>query len=1625
MANMRVTILSVFLLAAFGGCKKDKPDEESPAAATPTGEPEPEPQTTEAPEPTPKPVAAPGAEAVVTGDGGEILGLQTARGHLIVASAAEGGVRVAARLPEGAGEDWSMTARILSPMDEVVASGKLMAEDATGRDAELTLDAEVTGEQWPLHRLEYQVRGADGADERVLCSLQRFKQLVSARVFVGDTLLAGGPLAMRVIVSDPATATPISGAAVSVRLGDDQLITARTGADGELAATTKVPANASSDTLVVRVSHGTASAEVARKVTVRRERRILVTTDKPLYQPGQTVHLRSLAVRRPDLVPLQFAATVFEVFDAKGNKVFKRKAKASQQGVASARFELASEVNMGRFRVKVTVDDTSSERTVDVKRYTLPKYKVAIETKRAFYRPGRNIDGTVDASYFFGKPVTGKVSLQLDTFDVGWSRAATAEGRTNLSGVWPFSVKLPASLVGQPVMQGKAMARLTVTVVDSAGQQQTAVKVLPVSSEPLAADVVVSGGRIVPKVLNDVFVLVSTPDGAPVKGATVRVRYGDEKSQAISDEAGLAALVVTGGAASKLTVFVSAPSGASLQKEVTFDVGVGKVQLALAVANPAASVGDSLSGVVRATGGLDRVFLDLIRDGQPILTDTVTLENGEGDFSVPLTADHAGTLLVQAWHVGGDMTVVRDARPAVVTHASQLKVQLEATKKTTYKPGEDAKLALIVTGKGGGPVPSAAVGVRIVDEALFALVEERPGLAQLFFALDEELMTPKLQVNAYSPADLGHATRGLVAARVLSAASDRTWTPAVAVDTARLAMARVREAYQERFERDAKAIYDAFAAEVKSAANDKLTAAVWDAMEDGPPPDPWGTIYRLDSEEDPVKAFAIRSAGPDEAFDTGDDMVIESDVFVQRERERMDFAIQEGGVPIPATAGVPGGFGKGGAGAKSAGDPGVRVRQFFPETLYVNPLLITDERGRAEFKVTMADSITKWRLSATASDVKGRLGSGTDGVVVFQDFFVDVDVPESMTQSDEVTVPIAVYNYMKQEETIVLTPDLGTGFERVGEAEELVVALQPGEVKGVQLRIKAIAAGVHTLTVHARGNTMSDAVRRPVRVVPNGREHVANSTGTLNGKVTVDVEFPKTAIGGGNGLLVKLYPGSFSQVVEGLDSVLRMPSGCFEQTSSTTYPNVLALRYMREKKRVTPEVEVKALSYINQGWQRLLTFEVDGGGFSWFGDQPANKVLTAFGVQEFADMGRVYDTDPKVLARTQAWLAKQQEPDGFWKPDKSHLHDENWGDIQKGSLMTTAYIARALAVSGYAGKAMTPALNWLDKEWRGAKDAYTLSLLGGAFAAKEPTSATTGEIMQALKLLAVRSEDDRTVYWPAGVRTAVYGNGKTANIETTALAVMALMTTKKHMELVKPALNWLVEQKDDNGTWHATMPTILALSALVQALTDSTETMQGKVRVAVDGNPTMEWTLTKDDAEVVRQLDLADYATTGKHTVTIEAEGKGAPLYQVVGRHWIPELGGGEQATPAFELGVTYDKTALQTYDVVTATATVISLLNVDSRMLLLDLAVPPGFEVLRQDLDTAVAQERISRYDVKGRSIIVYLDQLAAGKVFKLSWRLRARLSVRANSGVSRVYQYYDPAKKGRAAATLMTVDG
>src|SRR5437764_1811247 len=190
-----------------------------------------------------------------------------------------------------------------------------------------------------------------------------------------------------------------------------------------------------------------------------------------------------------------------------------------------------------------------------------------------------------------------------------------------------------------------------------------------------------------------------------------------------------------------------------------------------------------------------------------------------------------------------------------------------------------------------------------------------------------------------------------------------------------------------------------------------------------------------------------------------------------------------------------------------------------------------------------------------------------------------------------------------------------------------------------------------------------------------------------------------------------------------------------EPTSSAAYPNILAVEYVK-KARVANATAIlmKAESFLTVGYQKLLTFERPGGGFDWWGSGEPLVWLSAYGLQEFNDMAKVYPIDKGVIDRTQQWLMKQRGPDGTWS-NIGMTHGESIERMGNPKLLLTSYVVWALCDSGMKDKGLEPSIAFIRSEVKKADNAYILALAANAMAAWDANDDSTLEVLQKLSKL--------------------------------------------------------------------------------------------------------------------------------------------------------------------------------------------------------------------------------------------------------------------------------------------------
>jgi 5-hydroxyisourate hydrolase-like protein (transthyretin family) len=1618
------------------------------------------------------------------------------------------------------------------------------------------------------------------------------------------TMASGSPAGIRILVRNRVTGKPVPGATVVLSLisktnSPVSLGRFQTDSSGSTAGSIDIPEIPPGEyQLVVDAMSSLGGDHIVRKVQIQHPARILLSSDKPIYQPGQTIHLRSLILNGRTEKPFAGDGVTFEISDPKGNKVFKGATQTSRFGIASADFVLASELNLGRYEIRALTGAAATERTVEVKNYVLPKFKIQVVTDKSYYLPGETLSGSVLADYFFGKTLSGaNVKLTAATFQEKPVVIKELEGQTDGAGKYSFQFVLPDFFTGMPQKNEQAFLDVTAEVRDTAGHVEEKTLSLTVAQHDLDVVVIPEAGTLVPGVENILYILTAYPDGRP---AVCKVSVNGIGQQ--SDAQGLCAVKVTPSDASQ-QFEIQALDSAGRNRKLTYLPDASRAPPAFLLrADKAVYQAGQTAQLSILTGEKDTtIFLDVIKDGQTVLTKSVPLNNHKAGYALALPNTLVGPLKLNAYFITGDGEDCGCSRIIYVNPASGLHIAGKLS-QPVYRPGETARLDFTVTDAEGRPAP-AALGIAAVDESVFALYENRPGLLQQFLDVESELLKPRYQIKFFdSPAQLFETgnqalaaaylasleeprtgpsledmvKNGLIPQQLIEHAQDLLGNPAYEkyrsdpefADAVRLlegaqgvyslraasGLAKLqaaeshRRAYFDNLGRYLKAgfliliflspallliyysrpgcgINPQILTNAKAARYVRIASSLHNQL---------AVLTLLPLICYPVGFFVFERSGGEQtawillgfeslavfltlcvqhARITGvKEAVLKKEVAPLRAfllAFLAQFVISRAGIVLMAlnprdlegfillwvlasiiapliVLGWSGSHIRAHLAAKGIDSPGIRhtavevlivialivvlaamllpalaaskrkaqsisllndlkqidlanrmaeedgvqpgsngsnpprVRRDFPETLLWQPELITDDHGRATLEFPLADSITTWRASVDGVSAAGKLGGSEFPITVFQDFFVDLDMPASMSLGDQVSVPVTCYNYLNETQDVRLTLLAATWF--ASPIQTLNVQLGPNEVKSVRIPLQVLRVGNHALRVTAQGNKVSDAVERDVRVVPTGERCDYTKNAALKDGFADTFTVPAEAIPGSQSLWVKFYPSRFSEVVEGLDSILQAPYGCFEQTSSCTYPNVLVLDYMQRMGRLTPEVEIKARKFINEGYQRLLTFEVPGGGFEWFGHTPANICLTAYGVLEFTDMARVHPVDESVTERARQWLFAQQSSDGSW----SEIN-RGWTWAGRGSM--TAFVAWALAEAGDHSGNLDKALNYLQSHPQDLSDTYTKALTANAFLARDRNDAFGRKLASELKDAGLKDEND-CLHWTSTGYSVTYSHDSGMDTECTALCAMALMKEGTSPQSVNQALTWISTHKFADGSHGSTQATILCLRALLAASTASIgQQFQSTVTVLLNGQAVETFRINKDNSDVMKQINLGKFLRAGTNQIQFLQSPSGELPFQLTGAYWLPSPASAIPAVPAhpepLEIKLQYDRTTLAVSEQLRCTVTVRNNTRQKVNMAIVDLGIPPGFEVDTSAFEAMEQAGQAAKFEATGNQVILYLRELSESAPLQFNYSLRAKYPLRVQTPPSAVYEYYQPQNRAQSRPVELQVAG
>lgn len=679
----------------------------------------------------------------------------------------------------------------------------------------------------------------------------------------------------------------------------------------------------------------------------------------------------------------------------------------------------------------------------------------------------------------------------------------------------------------------------------------------------------------------------------------------------------------------------------------------------------------------------------------------------------------------------------------------------------------------------------------------------------------------------------------------------------------------------------------------------------------------------------------------------------------------------------------------------------VTERDDFRSTIYWNGDVATDEKGKASVSFYTSDEITSFRIIAEGISDAGKLGRGEKVFFTQLPFSLSAKLPVELVAEDRFTLPITLVNntnemlsgllHIQVPEAMIAT-DSGQSFVSVAPHQAQTfyksyqVLTQTHRYANSFIQVKFSAAG------------LDDAIKQPIRILHKGFPVMISASGQEQVQT-----FEFEVINPVNGTIsahFEAYPDMLEQMLSGIEGMLQEPHGCFEQTSSSTYPNILVLNYLKETNQLKPEIEKKALDLIEKGYKRLISFECKNKGFEWFGGDPAHEGLTAYGVLEFTDMKKVWGgVDEKMLQRTQNWLLSRRDGNGGFKRNPYALHQFGMSDQNA----MNAYIVWALSENKMEG--LEKEVQTCYEQALKAENPYQLALVANILY----NYGRNEEAKQVISLLLQKQNLENQWIHTVSFHSAPGSEGIGLSVETSALALMAMLkSAQKDWTNIRNLANNICKNRNGYGMFGNTNSTVLALRALIMFAKESKKTAEdGKIELYADGKKVGEANYQKGVVGKIIISDLQAHFPQDNHQLSVKYVGTNNPLpYTFQLAHYTSLPLSSPDCKVKLETNLV--KKSFKIGETARLNVLLANTKNEGLAMTIATIGVPAGLTLQPWQLKEMQEKGVFDYYETEGNTLILYYRQMKPLEIKEINLDLRVELAGKYASPASSAYLYY-----------------
>ncbi|MCK4665298.1 hypothetical protein KAU33_01015, partial [Candidatus Dependentiae bacterium] len=296
-----------------------------------------------------------------------------------------------------------------------------------------------------------------------------------------------------------------------------------------------------------------------------------------------------------------------------------------------------------------------------------------------------------------------------------------------------------------------------------------------------------------------------------------------------------------------------------------------------------------------------------------------------------------------------------------------------------------------------------------------------------------------------------------------------------------------------------------------------------------------------------------------------------------------------------------------------------KIREYFPDTAYWNPVILTDMDGVATVKIKVPDTLTTWRTTIRGISKSTQVGMSKYEFTTFKPLLVRLQLPRFITQDDRLLVSGIVHNYLKTEKSVRSTLTATGVTLKTGSSQ--THNIKPGDDYRFDWKIIAENSGEAEFILKGLTDEESDGMKLSIPILPHGLKRFDNQTGVLKKpeeKIIKTVFIPETAIMEASELQVFTSGSLAGTMFDSLEYLIGFPYGCVEQTMSRFLPTIMVAQTIQKLGLEQPEVLEKIPEMVEKGFKMLYDMQHHDGGWGWWTNDNTHPYMTAYVVYGLA-----------------------------------------------------------------------------------------------------------------------------------------------------------------------------------------------------------------------------------------------------------------------------------------------------------------------------------------------------------------------------------------------------------------------